>query len=55
MMSQFDATRYDPQKIRQHALKFDVRIFEAQIKAFVEQASAAHQTGESFIWKDPIS
>ncbi|MAU11957.1 MAG: glycosyl transferase [Anaerolineaceae bacterium] len=55
VMSQFDATRYDPQKIRQHALKFDVRIFEAQIKAFVEQASAAHQTGESFIWKDPIS
>lgn len=55
VMAEFDAARYDPQAIRQHALKFDVRIFETQIKAYAEQALAAHQTGQPFIWKDPIS
>lgn len=55
VMANFDASHYDPQTIRQHALKFDVGVFDAQIRAFVDQAHAAHSSGEPFIWKDPIA
>ncbi|MCA9883798.1 MAG: glycosyltransferase [Anaerolineae bacterium] len=55
VMANFDASHYDPQTIRQHALKFDVGVFDAQIRAFVHQAHAAHSSGEPFIWKDPIA
>ncbi|MCA9891724.1 MAG: glycosyltransferase [Anaerolineae bacterium] len=55
VMANFDASHYDPQTIRQHALKFDVGVFDAQVRAFVDQAHAAHSSGEPFIWKDPIA
>lgn len=54
IMQNFDATRYHPATIREHALKFDTTIFKQQINSFVEQAWSAHQTGEPFIWHDPI-
>ncbi len=34
----FDPARYDPARIRAHALKFDSQVFAAQITAYVEQA-----------------
>jgi glycosyltransferase involved in cell wall biosynthesis len=37
-LGHFDATAYDPQVIRDHALQFDSSVFEQQITHFVEQA-----------------
>lgn len=54
IMQNFDATRYNPDTIRQHALKFDTHIFTTQIDAFIEQAWSAHQSHSSFEWRDPI-
>jgi glycosyltransferase involved in cell wall biosynthesis len=54
VMASFDATRYDPARIRQHALKFDTDIFNRQITAFAEQAWQAHHSGQHFIWRDPV-
>jgi glycosyltransferase involved in cell wall biosynthesis len=53
VMQTFDATSYDPLTIRNHALKFDTAIFQQQIEAFVQQAWAAHQSKQSFVWHDP--
>jgi len=53
VMKQFDAKKYDPDVIRKHALQFDTRIFEAQIKSFVEQAWEAHRNEKTFQWQDP--
>lgn len=54
VMAAFDATRYDPAAARRHALRFDVRVFEQQIRAFVQGAWDAHQQGTSFVWHDPL-
>jgi glycosyltransferase involved in cell wall biosynthesis len=53
VMQTFDAASYDPLTIRNHALKFDTEIFKQQIQAFVQQAWAAHQSQQSFVWHDP--
>lgn len=50
VMSQFDADRYMPQRIRQHALRFDTRQFEQHLSAFIQSAWQAHQSGEHLIW-----
>lgn len=39
VLKNFDAAKYDPQKIRAHAMKFDVEIFKEKIKEIVEQNS----------------
>lgn len=54
VMENFDATTYDPDVLRDHARKFDVRVFDAQITAFLEQAYSAFRTGAPFVWHDPI-
>jgi glycosyltransferase involved in cell wall biosynthesis len=46
VIQSFDAAKYDPVTIRNHALKFDTAIFKQQIDSFVEQAWHAHQTNE---------
>lgn len=54
IMQNFDTNRYNPRVIREHALKFDTKIFTTQMDAFIEQAWSAHQTQTSFVWHDPI-
>jgi glycosyltransferase involved in cell wall biosynthesis len=54
VMESFDASKYDPVAVRNHALKFDTEIFRQQISAFVEQAWQAHQSQQPFVWHDPI-
>ena len=54
VMARFDASAYDPARIRQHALKFDTRVFSQKITAFVEQAWHARQNDEAFSWQDPL-
>jgi hypothetical protein len=54
VMRDFDASRYDPVAIRQHAQRFDTKIFLQQIEAFVQQAYHAHQHNEHFTWRDPV-
>jgi glycosyltransferase involved in cell wall biosynthesis len=41
VMASFDAGRYDPAVVRQHALKFDTQVFNRQIVDYVETAWAA--------------
>ena len=53
-MQNFDATRYNSSVIRDHALKFDTKIFIEQIDAFIGQAWSAHETKKPFVWHDPI-
>ena len=36
VLKNFDQAKYDPQKIRQHVMQFDVEIFKQKIKAIVE-------------------
>jgi len=50
----FDERAYNPQEIRLQAKKFDVSAFVARISAFVEQAWAAHSSGQAFQYQDPI-
>lgn len=38
VMQNFDASRYNPDVIRAHALRFDTKVFNQQIHDFVEQA-----------------
>ncbi len=45
VLKQFDASRYSPQKIREHALKFDRAVFDRELPAFVEQAYETFQLG----------
>ena len=54
VMETFDAGAYDPDFMRDHARRFDVSIFNAQITSFVEQAYQAFESGEMFTWIDPI-
>lgn len=55
VMASFDAERYDPAWMRQHAARFDRSVFEAQISAFVEGAYTAFREGRPFVWHDPIA
>lgn len=50
----FDERLYNPEAIRQHARNFDVSVFDARIKAFVEQAWRAHQGNQAFQFRDPV-
>jgi glycosyltransferase involved in cell wall biosynthesis len=43
VMAHFDASRYAPVAIREHALRFDSRMFAQQITGYVEDAWAAKQ------------
>ncbi len=54
VMADFDATRYDSQKLRNHARRFDSMVFERQITSYVEQAWAAHHQQQPFTWQDPL-
>ena len=45
VLRSFDAGRYDPARIRTHALRFDAGIFARQITAYVEQAWEDFQAG----------
>ncbi|PJF21698.1 MAG: glycosyl transferase [Phototrophicales bacterium] len=40
VMANFDADQYDPVWMRQHAAKFDKRVFEAEIQAFIAKVTA---------------
>src|SRR5690606_22055667 len=40
VLRDFDASRYNPAVIREHALKFDTAVFNAQLSAYVERAWA---------------
>jgi glycosyltransferase involved in cell wall biosynthesis len=55
VMRDFDAQKYDPVWMRQHALKFDTQVFNQQIDAFMAQALEAHRQQESFVWQDPLA
>jgi glycosyltransferase involved in cell wall biosynthesis len=37
VLGNFDPSRYDPQRIREHALQFDSSVFKKQMKEFVER------------------
>ncbi|MFH1142643.1 MAG: glycosyltransferase family 4 protein, partial [Candidatus Uhrbacteria bacterium] len=39
----FDQKRYDPQQIRNHALKFDTEQFKNKLKTFVETKWQEHE------------
>ena len=39
VLGNFDASRYDPQRIRQHALQFDSSVFKQQMRDFVERVA----------------
>jgi glycosyltransferase involved in cell wall biosynthesis len=54
VMQNFDVTHYNATVIREHALKFDTKIFTTQMDAFIKQAWSAHQAKELFVWHDPI-
>lgn len=54
VMRDFAAARYETDHIRQHALKFDTQIFNAQISSFVEQAYHAFREKRAFIWENPV-
>ncbi|MCL4256565.1 MAG: glycosyltransferase, partial [Anaerolineae bacterium] len=43
VMRDFDASRYDPQVIREHAQKFDVSVFRAQLLAFIDGVEVSHK------------
>jgi glycosyltransferase involved in cell wall biosynthesis len=55
VMASFDADRYDPAWMRQHASKFDTALFQQRIKAYVDQAYSAFKAGEPFEWRDPVN
>lgn len=55
VLGKFDGRQYNPEFIRQHALKFDVEVFRQQIQAFAEQAWNAHQRQTEFVWRDPLN
>lgn len=42
VMATFDATRYDPATLRAHALTFDSSVFEAQLRAFIDNKWHTH-------------
>jgi glycosyltransferase involved in cell wall biosynthesis len=44
-LKQFDAARYSPAALRDHALKFDRAVFDRAITSFVDQAYQAFKSG----------
>ncbi len=54
VMADFDATAYDAGAIRDHALRFDVDIFNRQITSFIDQAWEAFRHKRPFVWDNPI-
>jgi glycosyltransferase involved in cell wall biosynthesis len=54
VLRDFDAARYDTAHIRQHALKFDTQVFNAQLTSLVEQAYQAFREKRAFVWKNPM-
>lgn len=44
VMAGFDVAKYDPVVMRQHAAKFDVSVFNAQMAAFVDEKWAGFQS-----------
>lgn len=55
VMASFDASQYDPVWMREHAARFDTRLFQERIGAYVEQAHIAFRTQVPFVWRDPIN
>jgi len=53
VMANFDATRYDPVQMRAHAARFDQSVFEAQMRAYIEQAYTAQRDRRPFEWQNP--
>lgn len=43
VLANFDPSRYHPARLRAHAERFDTRVFNQQMTAYVEQAWNAHQ------------
>jgi hypothetical protein len=41
-IERFRRTSFDPQRIREHALKFDRPVFKSKIKASLEKKIAEH-------------
>jgi glycosyltransferase involved in cell wall biosynthesis len=39
VLREFDASRYDPERIREHALQFDSSVFKKRMKEFVERVT----------------
>ncbi|HLV37264.1 MAG TPA: glycosyltransferase [Spirillospora sp.] len=54
VMSDFDDSRYDTGRIRAHAERFDTRVFQRQIAAYVEQAWDAFRRQQPFVWNNPV-
>jgi len=52
-LAQLDTRRYDSDAIRAHALRFDTRVFQQRMRAFVEQALEAFRAGRPLVWRDP--
>jgi len=53
VMAAFDANQYDPIEMRAHAARFDRAVFEAQMRAYVAHAYAAHREERPFEWQNP--
>jgi glycosyltransferase involved in cell wall biosynthesis len=53
LLESFDASVYDPAKIRLHAAQFDKSVFKVQIMSYIDQAYAAFSQNKSFIWRAP--
>lgn len=51
VMESFDAEAYDPAVLRQHAMQFDLTVFNRQITDFVEKAYTAQQSGATLSWE----
>ena len=51
----FDPEAYNPEAIRNYALRFDTSIFVERISAFVEQAWRARQCKRQFHYRDPVA
>lgn len=54
VMANFDASRYDPEAVRAHALGFGSHLFRQRIAAYVDQAWTAFETRRAFEWQDPV-
>ena len=50
----FDATAYNSEGIRRHALQFDTAVFQERISAFVDQAWQAHKAQRPLQFQDPV-
>ena len=49
-MRTFDASHYDSDRIRRHALSFDVAVFKRELSGFVDAAWRAHNEKREFRW-----